>query len=165
MKKILATILALTMIVGMSIPAFAALQQPGAISITANYTKPDDEVDDEVIVYDVNVAYDNTVFTYTANGDTLVWDPAKLDYKTEVPGVGGSWDKSSATITVTNRSNAVVNIAASADNGFNVTATATCATAVGATEQSLPKATLTVTPPETPSFTTNTTVTVTVQLS
>ena len=165
MKKILATVLALTMIVGMSIvPTFAAYDgDPSSISITANYSKPADAQDTSVVVYDVNVAYDNTVFTYTANGDKLVWNPSALDYTTEVPGEGGSWNEDSATITVTNKSNSAITITAVANNGFNVTASANCASAVGAGEEGAnapTTATLVVTAPATISQTVTANVTV-----
>ena len=167
MKKILATVLALTMIVGMSIvPTFAAYNgDPASISITANYTKPADAQDTSVVVYDVNVAYDDTVFTYTANGDKLVWNPSALNYTTEVPGEGGNWDHDEATITVTNKSNAAITITAVANNGFDVTESANCASAVGAGEEGANAPTtaeLTVTPPESIAATTTVTVTVTI---
>ena len=167
MKKILATILVLAMLACMSIPAFAAPTQPGAINITATYNKAADTTNRDAVVYDVNVAYDNTVFTYTANADTYVWNPTALDYTTKINGEGGSWDKTSATITVTNRSNAAVAITASANNNFNVTASANCASAVGAgeggTTNAATTATLTVTPPA--SIAASATVTVTVTLA
>ena len=166
MKKILATILVLAMLACMSIPAFAAPTQPGAISITATYNKAADTTNRDAVVYDVNVAYDNTVFIYTANADTYVWNPTALDYTTKINGEGGRWNQDSATITVTNRSNADVAITASANNNFNVTASANCASAVGAGEgdtNAATTATLTVTPPA--SIAASATVTVTITLA
>ena len=143
MKKILAAILVLAMIVCMSIPAFAAPTQPGAINITATYNKAADSTD-TTPVYSVDVAYDNTVFVYTVGADTLKWDPESLSYSDRTVNTTGSWDHNSATITITNRSNAAVAITASADNNFTVTASANCASAEGKTAQTLPTATLTV---------------------
>ena len=149
MKKILAVVLALTMIVGMSIPAFAAYDgEDTVINITATYTKEEAQVDKSVIVYDVNVTYDEMVFEYTEDANKLVWDPSKLDFKKETSVTTGSWNKASANITVTNKSNAALTISATATGGFTVTESTTCDSAYVEDGVNGPKtATITVTPP------------------
>ncbi|HZK21911.1 MAG TPA: hypothetical protein VFC76_06510 [Oscillospiraceae bacterium] len=66
---------------------------------------PDEEADltdpdDEIYVYHVEVEWDNLQFVYTATG----WNPTALSYDK------GSWDKASADVTVTNKSNAPVDV-------------------------------------------------------
>lgn len=62
----------------------------------ADLTDPDDPI----YVYYVEVDWDDLKFTYTATG----WDPATLSYEK------GAWDKASAGVTVTNKSNAPVDV-------------------------------------------------------
>ena len=168
MKKILAIALALTMIVGMSIvPAFAAAANTGdtAINVTANYVKSD-AVNSSEVVYSIDVSYDAMTFTYTEAANSLKWNPETLDFDIEVPNTTGSWgEKTSANITVTNKSNAALEITAVATNGFTVTAEAECASAVGAGEagaNAATTATLVVTVPASITETTTAQVTVTI---
>ena len=165
MKKILATVLALTMIVGMSIPAFATAISTGTstIGITATYNKKDAVESDEV-VYSIDVDYTSLAFTYTVEADTKKWNPNDLDFTTIIPGEDASWDKANAVVTITNRSNASLAIEAEASEGFTVVVSneGACASAVGASDETLPKVTLTVTPPASIAKTTSATVTVTI---
>ena len=108
MKKILAVVLALTMIVGMSIPAFAA--RLDATNDTTDFTVGFTFVgsqDDYVIAVDVE--WDTALtFTYNQGG----WDPENLVYKTEGEGAG-TWDAETKTtnITVSNKSNKAIDVA------------------------------------------------------
>ena len=133
MKKILAVALALTMIVGMSIPAFAAYEgENTVIPLTAGYSKADSVLDTSVVVYDVNVTYDAMTFNFTETGNKTVWNPAALDYTGTQEVDGGTWDNESADITVTNKSNAALTISVtiSGETGFTVTGDTTCPSAV-----------------------------------
>ena len=157
MKKILAVALALTMIVGMSIPAFAAYEgENTVIPLTAGYDKATAVLDTSVIVYDVNVTYDAMTFNFTETANKTIWNPAELDYTGTQTVTGGTWEnnKTTANITVTNKSNAALTISAtiSGETGFTVTGDTTCASAVGAGEEGAnapTTATLVVTAPAT----------------
>ncbi len=134
MKKILATVLALTMIVGMSIiPAFAAA---GSQTLTAFGTTQDIPVavtvtpagtgaaDTATKVYSVDVAWQDLTFNYTESGVKYQWDVEDLQYKTEVSLDNATWSKDEATITVTNKSNDDVAVSAAfknaEDKGFTL---------------------------------------------
>lgn len=159
MKKILATILALTMIVGMSLTAFAATVTftgdtgTQSVPVSAAYSK-NDTTNRDKIVYSVDVTWGDMNFAYQADGVRYIWNPETLDYTavdtTNGTSSGDGWDKTSATITVTNRSNTALTIEAdtSAVPGFTVTGVKEVATAVGATNTTLPTTTLTVNVPD-----------------
>lgn len=125
MKKIFATIIALAMVLAMSVTAFAAED-------TGN--KPGDSQDIDVTaktesstttptVYSVDISWDSMTFTYSESG-TKTWNPENHTFTTST---SGGWDKTTANVTVTNHSNATVDVAVtySAVDGTGVTGTIT----------------------------------------
>ena len=113
MKKILATVLALTMIVGMSITAFAAnFTAMGAtqdIDVKATYEKTD-ATTDTTPVYSVNITWDTISFHFTEAANVKTWNPANLAYEVSTTNTNGVWSGDRATITLENRSNAPVKV-------------------------------------------------------
>ena len=111
MKKILATVLALTMIVGMSITAFAAnFTEMGAtqdIVVNATYEKKD-ATTDTTPVYSVNITWTAISFKFTESANVKTWDTATLQYVVSETNTDGVWSGETATITLENRSNAPV---------------------------------------------------------
>lgn len=114
MKKLIAAILALVMVMSLSVTAFAAetVGQTGSqtvgqngsqnISVTAKYsdtvTTPD--------VYSVDITWDSMTFTYSEAG-TRDWNPATHTYTENIT---AGWDKERAEVTVTNHSNVDVDV-------------------------------------------------------
>ena len=165
MKKILATILALTMIVGMGIiPAFAeeapansvkinSVTEDNTTDITASVTvktNPNDgHADTTSKIYSVTVSWigddeGGLKFTYNDTDYDYVWNPATLQYdKRLLSEEGDGWNAESANITVTNSSNAAVKVSAEFErlsNGFTLeNASFTLASAAeGITEPNVP---------------------------
>ena len=125
MKKMISLILAMSLVLSMSITAFAAEdtgKKPGEntnIGVTAKYnTSSDTET-----TYSVDVEWTDMTFTYNEAG-TKEWNAATHSYTTNST---GSWDKTTATVTVTNHSNAEVTVAMeyTAVEGTGVTGTLT----------------------------------------
>lgn len=109
MKKIFTVIIALAMVMSMSLTAFAAEDtdnKPGdtqTIDVTAKATSSGTS---EATVYSVDISWDSMTFTYTESG-TKVWNPANHTYSTRT---SSGWDKTTAKVTVTNHSNASVDV-------------------------------------------------------
>ena len=109
MKKILAVVLALTMIVGMSIPAFAV--ETEIKSVTENNTKsfPVEATytfnGNDAPVYGVNVTWTAISFEYVVGQGA--WNPENLAYNENA---SAAWIDASqtTTITVTNYSNVAI---------------------------------------------------------
>lgn len=109
MKKVLAPILVLAILLSLSVPAFAAETTqsnvgPGEYSmdVTAKYvtsTSTD-------TVYNVDIAWDSLTFTYTEKAEKS-WNSKTNTYDTKTT---GSWDRTEAQITVTNRSDKSVKV-------------------------------------------------------
>lgn len=122
MKKIFTIIIALAMVLTMSVTAFAAEDtgnKPGdtqTIDVTAKSTSSGTS---EATVYSVDISWDSMTFTYSESG-TKTWNPADHTYTTST---SGGWDKTTANVTVTNHSNAEVDVAVtySAVDGTGVT--------------------------------------------
>lgn len=108
MKKIFTPFLAVMMIATMSVTAFAAEStldtnnKSESIDVTAKYASG---VTEAGTIYNVDVTWDSMEFTYTADG-VNTWNPEKHEY--EVVAVGGAWNHTTSTITMTNHSNAAV---------------------------------------------------------
>ncbi len=143
MKKILASILALTMAASMSITAFAATDletNPAkgngegdySIGVTGTYTAG--ATADPLI--SVDIAWDKMEFTYTAGGSSYSPDTHKTTT------TAGSWSTDKKAITVTNHSNVGITADFTFTQGENVTTTgsfydkADATTALAADKQS-----------------------------
>lgn len=107
MRKLLAILLALCLVSGLGISAFAAetVEQKGSkdIEVTAKYAS----TTSTPAVYSVDIAWSSMMFTYTQT-NLKEWNAADHSYNTVSQ---GNWDKTTATVTVTNHSNVSVNIA------------------------------------------------------
>lgn len=116
-KKILALALALTLTTGLGATAFAAERNVTSLPDTVNipvqgkYVGQDGEgqpVDPGDIekVYSVDVEWGEMKFTYTVTGD-MTWNPTTHEYE----GTGSAaWTAVGDTVTVTNHSNAPVQV-------------------------------------------------------
>ena len=142
MKKILATVLALAMLVCMSVPAFAeeatldALNEKQEIQIGANYIKANATTDTSA-VYSVDISWEEISFTFTESANVKTWDPDRLEYVESETNTDGVWSGADATISISNSSNAGVVVTPSwtkAQNGADVVVSSavTLGTAVGA---------------------------------
>lgn len=112
MKKFLAMLLALTMVLSLSVTAFAADNEATAdaksenkatIDVTGKYKEGYVYAD---TVISVDVAWDSMEFVYASKGYEGEWNPIDHTYKNDN---SGDWVKKTSDITVTNHSNAAVN--------------------------------------------------------
>lgn len=118
MKKILSIVLAIAMLAALSVNAFAATVTTVPSSETGDVVVKIDSASAENLekVYSVDIEWDSLDFTYTFNGtDENTWDPANHTY-TEANDATTNWDKTTASIKVTNHSNEAVGVAATIDN-------------------------------------------------
>ena len=102
MKKIISLTLALMLILSMSTIAFAA-EQSDSHDVTARYEK----TENEEAIYNVDIAWGELTFTYSEHTEKT-WNPATHTYDEDVT---GGWDKTEASVTVTNHSNVEVTVA------------------------------------------------------
>lgn len=118
MKKIVAMILALALVMSLSVTAFAS-DLGGSKDVTAKYEK----TENEETIYAVDIAWGDLSFTYSENTEKT-WNPNTHTYDTVTE---GEWDKTEAAIKVTNHSNAAVDVTMAitpvADTGLEVTLT------------------------------------------
>ena len=101
MKKTFAMVLNILIVLSMATTAFAAT--PGeskSIDVTGKYNS----VTTEATVYSVDITWENMTFTYNETTEKI-WNAEDHTYTTNT---AGAWDKTSASITVTNHSNAAV---------------------------------------------------------
>ena len=118
MKKLCSLIVAVVMVLSVTVTAFAAA--PGdseEIDVTGKYNS----TVTEGTVYSVDIAWENMTFTYNETTEK-VWNADSHSYTTTTT---GSWDKTTASITIINHSNAAVSAAISfaAVAGTGVTGT------------------------------------------
>lgn len=109
MRKPLSILLALMLLLNFGSTVFATdpetVGKDGSkdIDVTAKYesstTTPE--------VYSVDIIWSSMTFTYTESG-TKTWNAANHSYNTSTQ---GAWDKTAATVTVTNHSNVSVGVA------------------------------------------------------
>lgn len=150
MKKLLSVLLALTLVLSMSMTAFAADTSPktgvgdnGSAEISVNGTYEAGSSATEVI--SVDISWGAMDFTYTSASDGI-WNPSEHIYSGSIE---AGWTASGNEITVTNHSNAGV----TASLSFTATAegitgtfdksSLTLATAVGTLYTEAPKDTST----------------------
>lgn len=102
MKKITALILALTLVMSMSITAFATTVDTGDQDIDVKGKYLDNST--TPTIYSVDVTWGAMEFTYTESG-TMTWNPADHTY---TDSTSATWVANGNTVTVTNHSNAEV---------------------------------------------------------
>lgn len=152
MKKLISILLAMLFIVSLSFNVYAAPASEGkdvVIGIIDNNGTPDDPSDDKVItedadtngdgvvdedddpssevtkVYSVNVAWGELVFNITVgDADDVEWNSQNRVYDI----TGGSWQKTTETIKVTNNSNATLGVTANFAGGKTATTNGVTAT-------------------------------------
>ena len=96
MKRIVALMLALALVMTMSLTAFAA-ELGGKQDVTAKYEKT--EIEDDVRNFELS--WGELTFTYSETTEKT-WNPDTHTYDEDTT---GGWDKESADITVINHSN------------------------------------------------------------
>ena len=118
MRKIISLTLALMLILSMSTIAFAA-EQSDSHDVTARYEK----TENEEAIYNVDIAWGELTFTYSEHTEKT-WNPDTHTYDEDVT---GGWDKTEASVTVTNHSNVEVTVTMTltpvAGTGVNVSLT------------------------------------------
>ena len=102
MKKITALILALTLVMSMSITAFATTVGTGDQDIDVKGKYLDNST--TPTIYSVDVTWGAMEFTYTESG-AMTWNPADHTY---TDSTAAAWVANGNTVTVTNHSNAEV---------------------------------------------------------
>ena len=154
MKKIISLVLAVVMVFAMSVTVFAEAVPAG--NITGGTTgdveiviKGESGTDPVAKVYKVELAWDTLTFTYGG----AVWNTEELEYENGIwtTAADSNGDGTSATIKVTNRSNAEVTVSAEMDvytkNGVTASlsnANFTLTSAEGKDNSTLPTASIAV---------------------
>ena len=118
MRKIISLTLALALILSLSTTVLAA-EQSDSHDVTAKYEK----TENEEAIYNVDIAWGELTFTYSEHTEKT-WNPDTHTYDEDVT---GGWDKTEASVTVTNHSNVAVDVAMAvtpvAGTGVSVTLT------------------------------------------
>lgn len=110
MKKLAASLLTISLMMGMGTTAFA---ESGSTTIGENGSQPIDVTakhtgsTDTDTVYSVDIVWDDMTFTYHESG-SRTWNPSDHTYTDNTT---AGWDKTTADVTVTNHSNADVDVA------------------------------------------------------
>ena len=120
MKKFLAILLSLVMVLSLSMIAFAEDVAPngdgsGDVDVQVK-DKDGNLIEDYEKVYSIDLEWDSLVFTFKADqdADELVWDPETHEYSN----LTGAWeDNTDREITITNHSNDSVSYAAAFSDG------------------------------------------------
>lgn len=119
LKTLMATLLALTLVLGFSMTSFAAeenVTEMGTknIDINVGYSRTqaaeDGKDDTEKDIYDIKIEYDALDFSYEA--DNIKWNPDKNDYEVTLK----ADTNTPKGIKVTNQSNKAVKMTPSLDN-------------------------------------------------
>ena len=113
MKKIFACLIALMMVLALTLAVSAGTIDNTSNNESKKVTIKINDSNTPAIVYSVDIVWGNTDFTYDF-GTGSTWDP---DTHTYVGGTQAGWDHDSTTVSVTNHSNAAVNLTV----GFNGT--------------------------------------------
>lgn len=143
MKKIIALVLAVALIMSMGIAAFAAELDNGTKDVTATYTKG--TASD--VIYSVDVTWGSMEFNYTAPAQGT-WNPESHSYDDAETAGRWSYETDANKITVTNHSNSEVTVGLSytAKEGYEAVkgafdkAALTLPTAVGTEVEAAPSA-------------------------
>ena len=117
MKKLVTLVLAVALVLAMATTAFAATvptSEEQAVSATINHG----EANTTNKVYSVNIAWTDVAFSYNAGG--YDWNTDTLEY--DIP-VAGSWNDTTGTVTVTNRSDVAIDATIEFETEEGVTAT------------------------------------------
>lgn len=117
MKKIISVIVTLVLVLSMSITAFAA--ENSTHTVTGTYAASGEAA----TVYNVEIAWGSMEFTYEVPAD--IWDGESHSYQS---GGAAQWTYAEGAnhVTVTNRSNAAVNVAVTTDTASSgITASVT----------------------------------------
>lgn len=106
MKKLIVLILILILIFAMRVTAFAVQSDNNKIvdSTAINVNAVLNEFIQTETKYSVDIKWTDMTFAYTLKG-TREWEPSDHSYSTDT---SGKWTKDTATVTVTNHSNADV---------------------------------------------------------
>lgn len=119
MKKLWSVILALTLVMAMAAPAFAAEQSfggngSGEVGITAGYTAASDNKDSVGTIYALTLSWEQTgTLAYNGGKTTYTWNQSSVSYDSKVTEKG--WSGTAAvTIKAQNRSNAAMEVSCGA---------------------------------------------------
>ena len=125
MKKLIALLMALTLVISLSVTVLADTYEGGGTPLTGDVTVIIHHDSIPADVYYVVVDWNSLNITYSF-GDRPVWNPEEHVYETKGEGY---WDKQEAGISVTNHSNVAISATAKFANNSteatvnNVTAT------------------------------------------
>lgn len=165
MKKLVAILTAVVMAALLVVPSFAATSitvLPGSDNKDVIVNVLDNNDEQLTVVYKVDVEWESLEFTFNFDGSKteVLWNPDTHQYEKDGAAATGTWDRTTAKVTVKNHSNADVKATALFDTAksstkLGVTATIaedeqTIANAEGTAVADAPKAEYTVTVTGTP---------------